>query len=87
MVTGGNASHYWEASGIIGEYYQTVLGLDVYAWDIWMIYKPGVLWNGKLPPAPDFWMHQLGIDDGQGQPLDSEVFAGEVERLLDNIKQ
>jgi hypothetical protein len=54
MVSGNNVSHYWEDSGIIGNRFQDTLKIGVYAWDVWMIYKPGKLWNDELPPAPDF---------------------------------
>ena len=54
------------------------------AWDVYLVYKPGVKWEGPRPPRPTFWMHQLeGVDamakhiivmsDGLSQPGD---FAG-----------
>ena len=84
LITGGNASHYWEDSGIIGKHYEEVLAIGQYAWDVWMIYKPGAKWHNKLPPAPDYWMHQLGGLDAARQ-LDSKVFAKEVEKYLQQI--
>lgn len=88
MVTGGNASHYWDEGGIIGYLYQKVIGIDVYAYDVWMIYKPGVLWTDRLPPAPDFWMHNLwGVSAEQGPRLDSKIFAGKVGKYLTDARE
>lgn len=80
VVTGGNARHYWEDSGIIGKLYRETLVIDAYAFDAWMIYQPGVIWEGELPPAPAFWMHNLGVDEAPR--LDSKEFAIEVEKYL-----
>ncbi len=85
LVTGSNTTHYWEDSGIIGRLYDQLLGFDgIYAWDIWFIYRAGVEWTGRLPPEPDFTMHQLGpLAAKFDLPfLDSEVFASEVNRQL-----
>ncbi|HEY3999347.1 MAG TPA: hypothetical protein VGO93_10805 [Candidatus Xenobia bacterium] len=30
------------------------------AWDIYLVYPPGVRWAGAAPPPPAAWMHQLG---------------------------
>jgi len=88
LVTGGNATHYWEESGIIGRHYDELLGLDgIYAWDIWFIYKPGVAWTETLPPAPDFTMHQLGrplLDHGLPF-LDSKIFAARANEILSRM--
>lgn len=85
MVTGGNASHYWENSGIIGNRFKHTLAINVYAWDVWMIYKPGARWNDQYPPAPDFWMHDLWGVNGVPR-LNSGVFAGKVVDYLKSIQ-
>lgn len=74
------ANHYWEDSGIIGKHFQETLNLEVYAWDIWMIFAPGVKWEGRLPPVPAFWMHQLGSLDTAPR-LDVDEFAGRVREF------
>lgn len=73
--------HYWEETGVIGRLYQEAMNMDYYAWDMWFAYGPNVRWEGKLPPEPDFWMHQLGPlpDD---KYLDAEVFAARVNEML-----
>ena len=88
LVTGGNTTHYWEDSGIIGRLYDELLGFEgIYAWDIWFVYRAGVEWTGRLPPKPDFTMHQLGpLQSRFNLPfLDSKVFAAEVNKQLAHI--
>jgi hypothetical protein len=89
LVTGGNATHYWEDTGIVGKLYSKTLGIgDVYAWDIWMVYKPGVRWDNTYPPKPDFAMHQLGSSRvNKVMPrLDSQRFAEVVNSYLTEWK-
>jgi len=47
------------ASQAFGE----TLDLHDIAWDVYLIYKPGIKWEAQQPPRPTFWMHQLqGVD-------------------------
>jgi hypothetical protein len=32
------------------------------AWDLFLLYEVGRVWRDD-PPVPDFWMHQLLLDD------------------------
>lgn len=89
LVTGGNATHYWEDSGIIGRLYERTLGIDGnYAWDVWLAYEPGERWEGENPPKPDFAMTQLRADRANEvmRRLDSEVFAQVVAQYLAELE-
>lgn len=72
--------HFWDGSGSTMRMYQQVLSIPGDAWDIYLLYRPGVRWDGDLPPQPDFWMHQLG--DAPGPHLDPDVFAARADSLL-----
>lgn len=86
MVTGGNPSHYWEDSGMIGYLYQEVMDIEVYAYDVWMIYRPGIKWEGNSPPIPDYWMHNLwGVSEEEAPRLDSKVFAEKVKDIFNEF--
>ncbi len=89
LVTGGNATHYWEETGIVGKLYERTLGIDgIYAWDVWMVYKPGARWDGTYPPEPDFAMHQLGsrrVNEVMPR-LDSKRFADVVTGYLEPME-
>lgn len=85
LVTDPRASHFWDGHGALVQGYREALGIDEPAWDIYMVYPPGVRWEGDLPPVPTFWMHQLGPPDSprvtRAPYLDPEAFAAEVQRL------
>ncbi len=88
LVTGGNATHYWEERGIIGKLYETTLDITgVYAWDVWMVYGPGARWDEALPPKPDFTMQQLRARkvDAIIPRLDSKRFAEAVADALKKV--
>ena len=88
LITGGNATHYWEDSGIVGKLYEKTLGIDgVYAWEVWLVYQPGALWNDTYPPKPDFAMHQLRSSKAEDiMPyLDSKRFASVVTNYLEEM--
>jgi hypothetical protein len=65
--------------------------VEMYVWDFWMIYGPEARWDGLLPPAPDYYEHQLGVTSGnfRGFPrekvLDAERFAAEVAGYLARV--
>ena len=55
------ATHYWDADGQLIESYRGVLGgFNEPVWDTYILYGPEAKWDGERPPAPAFWMHQLG---------------------------
>jgi hypothetical protein len=81
--------HYWNPSGAFGQLLSQAVGLKnsqhpVYAWDVWLIYGPEAKWEGANPPRPRLLMNQLGALRGSTEfpPLDSRVFAQQVQALL-----
>jgi hypothetical protein len=52
--------HYWAPSRAVGEQFQQAIGLEGEpAWDVYLVYDPGVRWDDR-PPDPTAFMHQLG---------------------------
>ncbi len=84
LLAGPRIHHYWEDSGIIGRLYQEAMDTELYMWDVWMAYRPDVVWEGELPPYPDFWMHQLGPLPRELR-LDAGVFAVETRKMMDLV--
>jgi hypothetical protein len=88
LLNGPRVHHYWEESGIIGQHYSEVMGVRMYVWDFWTIYGPDAVWQGTLPPVPDYYEHQLGVTSGgsRGFPkdrvLDAERFASETRKHI-----
>ncbi len=89
LLSGPRIHHYWEDSGIIGQHFSEVMEVDTYVWDFWTIYGPDVVWEGLLPPKPDYYEHQLGVTSGasrsfpKNRVLDADRFA---TKTLDVVK-
>jgi hypothetical protein len=66
-VADTRASHYWDADGYLVHAYDTILGLHQ---------------DGSNPPAPTYWMTQLG--GAPGPALDAKTFADHTRTLLTN---
>jgi hypothetical protein len=62
-----------------------ILGLREDAWDVYLVYPPGVQWTGTAPPKPSYWMQQLthaSQPDGDGAWLNGRTFAQHVRTTL-----
>jgi hypothetical protein len=85
FVPDARALHFWDGSGALMTAYTRVLGLGEDAWDIYMVYGSEARWTGPLPPAPVYWMHQLGEREAprvHGPYLEPATFAARVRALL-----
>jgi hypothetical protein len=85
FVPDARARHFWDGNGALMAAYTQVLSLGEDAWDIYMVYGPEERWTGALPPAPAYWMHQLGPPETprvHGPYLDAATFAARVRALL-----
>ncbi|HZD54171.1 MAG TPA: hypothetical protein VE175_14060 [Woeseiaceae bacterium] len=82
LMQGPRVSHYWDKEGESGLLFQQTLGIDRYAWDVWMMFDPGARWEpDAAPPAPAFWQHQLpGLP--KDQRLNAKTFAATVTAHL-----
>lgn len=74
----------WDPARDSGKLLARTLGLKRDAWDVYLLYAPGVKWTGEAPPVPTFWMHQLRSDSGADQKvcLNPAVFLKKVASLL-----
>ena len=52
-------SQGWDGGQNLGKLFGQTLDLHQIAWDVYLVYKPGIKWEGLQPPRPTFWMHQL----------------------------
>jgi len=91
LMNGPRVHHYWEESGIIGQHYTEVMDVNMYVWDFWAIYGPDAVWDGTLPPVPEYYEHQLGVTSSnfRGFPkervLDAERFAAQTRNYLAQV--
>lgn len=72
----------WDSHRSVGEAMAKTLGLNCPAWDVYLIYKPGIKWTGEIPPEPSFWMHQLDKKRG----ADPELYL-RPEKLLSEVQK
>lgn len=85
-VSDSRALHYWDGSSASMRAVRASLELPEDAWDVFLLYRPGVIWDGSAPPRPDFWMHQLGSRSEprlNGPYLDPAVFLERTRAALD----
>lgn len=61
-VWDSRASHYWDDQGWLMNAYKDVLHAFPLepVWDTYLLYGPDAQWVSDKPPAPLYWMHQLG---------------------------
>lgn len=83
LMPGPRVSHYWDPEGTTGIEFQQALDIDIYAWDVWLVYEPGVRWE-ETAPSPVFWQHQLPPLP-KATKLDAEEFAAFVNGRLETL--
>jgi hypothetical protein len=92
-VSDPRVQHFWDGDSRLMNAYQRVLGLPEDAWDVFLVYGPDTRWDGESPPAPRFWMHQLGTKERprvKGRYLDVQAFVRETRTVLqasDTLRQ
>ena len=74
--------HYWIEDQAVGEIFQSPLGLkDEVAWDVYLVYPPGVEWKNSGPPKPAYFMHQLH-DLPAARRLDAKVLSARLRAVI-----
>ena len=84
LLTGSSVQNFWDESGNTGWALKDTLGLEEYAWDVWLTYSQGQQWTDAGPPKPDAWSHQLG-DISIAPFLDPKAFASDVRTRVEKI--
>ena len=83
-MSGPRIRHYWDGDRHVGSAVSPLIeGLDIPAWDVWMLYEPGAEWHSGAP-VPTWWEHQLSwLDQHKERFLDAERFAKKAEGMAD----
>jgi len=75
--------NYWVHTSAVGELFQTPIDLNGgAAWDVYLVYAPGIVWEGDTPPEPTFFMHQLRGRLPDERRLDGPKLHDEIEKTL-----
>ncbi len=73
----------WDGTRNLGKLFGDTLDIHQVAWDVYLVYKPGVKWEGPRPPRPTFWMHQLeGVDPNLLLCVNPTRLSEEVGKLM-----
>jgi hypothetical protein len=82
LLTDDRAAHFWTASKTLGAAFQEPIGLtNEPAWDVYLCYSPGVLFEGA-PPAPNVFFHQLTGRLPEDKRLRGSSLVSELHKLL-----
>ncbi|HLY63726.1 MAG TPA: hypothetical protein VKV95_23545 [Terriglobia bacterium] len=81
------ATQYVDVDGSLSKSYARVINLpsSLPAWDVYFVFGPDASWpegQGSKPPAPTYWMHQLGRAGPPDQILDAGRLNTYVGGLL-----
>lgn len=79
--------HWWDENRWARRAFREPLKLPerTPAWDVYLVYAPGVRWENKVPPPPTFFMHQLKVLGARGH-LHGPTLKAAVERALAAVK-
>jgi hypothetical protein len=76
--------NYWVRNRDVGKLFQSPIDLTTEpAWDVYLVYEPGIKWNDSSPPEPTFFMHQLGGRLPDGQRLDGSKLHDVIAEIID----
>ncbi len=80
-------AHIWDAERRFGTLFAKTLNLKEVAWDVYLLFAPGITWVSDEPPEPTFWMHQLPAAAGaDGKSLlNPGKFSRELMTLLGSV--
>ncbi len=79
---------FYDPNARLGKLYSGIIRLPdgMPAWDVYFVFGPAVRWEEE-PPAPTYWMHQLGRAGPSELRLDGDQFARVVRGLLGTMGQ
>ncbi len=84
-ISDSHITHYWDPDRIFGRLLSQTLNLKApIAWDVYLIYPPHHTWDTELPPAPEFWMHQL--DEEPALFLDPLRLKRIVQKMIERVE-
>jgi hypothetical protein len=76
--------NYWVRTRAVGKLFQSPINLKGEpAWDVSLVYEPGIVWDGDTPPEPTYFMHQLGGRLPDDQRLDGPRLHDVIAKTLE----
>lgn len=84
LMEGEKVRHFWDGERRVGASVMSFWEeLSSPAWDVWLLYAPGLTWGDEGAPEPSWWEHQLSDLDRThpDRRLDAERFARKAQEL------
>jgi len=72
---------YWDSKAETTRAFSSILQINGPAWDVYLLFGRDAEWK-EQPPAPAFWMDQLGLENGR--PFDANGLAEQIRKSLDS---
>ena len=77
-------SQYWDSKAETTRAFSSILQINGPAWDVYLLFGPDAEWK-EQPPAPAFWMDQLGFENGR--PFDADGLAKQIRAALNSSRR
>ena len=74
-------SQYWDSKAEMTRAYTSILKSDRLAWDVYLLFDREAEWK-EQPPAPAFFMDQIGLENGK--PFDGDELAEKIRVFLNS---
>jgi hypothetical protein len=74
-------TYYWDEQRLSGEAWRDAYELEMLAWDVYMLYRPGTVWE-DTPTRADYAMTGHSAIEDKLSKLRIEQYAAEAEKLL-----
>jgi hypothetical protein len=88
LLPDSRVRNYWTGTLDLGRLFQPAIGLEGEpAWDVYLVYPPGIVWEKGAAPRPAFFMHQLGGRLPDARRLDGPGLAAELRDGLDRSRK
>ncbi len=83
LIPDPRVTHFWVASRDVGKMFQAPIALKTEpAWDVYLVYPPGVRWGDSVP-VPEYFQHQLGGRLPKEQRLNGPGLAQRIQSLIE----
>ena len=82
LLPDARVRHFWTATQDLGVLFEPAIDLaSEPAWDVYLVYPPGVAWDGQRPPRPAYFMHQLAGRLPEDRMLDGDALAERIQEF------
>ncbi len=83
LLVDPRATHFWGGDLELADAFKQPLGMkNSSAWDVFLVFRPGVRWEKEAAPVPDLYMHRQEPDLPLDRKLNAIRLSEEIRGLL-----